>query len=274
MIYFLYGKSFRPIRWRKDLEYRLLFYLYFQITGAMNLFSERYKTYTTAELLKVIQNPGDYQLIAVNAAREELEYRNLSEEELMIAKSELDQEKQEEIRKKERRQALEESIREKGNVIADYINPIQKTKSRSGKLITSIFLVFMLISILQILTQYELIASLFTSPFSEWDFSVAVFLYPVIMTPLCAILFWRRLKIGWILFTVFLSSVITASLFMLVAYYLMELLLDALFYGNTLWTICSRKVFEVYRIEKDMIYKTIIPSAVITMLILGIAFLL
>lgn len=237
----------------------------------MNPFAERYKTYTNVDLLRVINTPRDYQPSAIEAAREELALRNLSTDELENAKSELEDEKRELIRKKEKREAIQDSIKEKGNVIPDYINPIQKSKPRSAKLITSIFLVFMLISVLQVVAQYDLAISLFSDSLSEWDFSVVLFLYPLVMTPVSVFLFWRRLKIGWVLFAVFLSSVVAGSLFMLLMYFAAEFLLVALFYGITLWVICSRKVYEVYRINKNTIYITIISSAIITLLTLAIA---
>ncbi len=50
----------------------------------MNEFSERYKTFTNSDLLRVIEDQADYQSEAVEAAKSEIEQRNLSDQEQSI----------------------------------------------------------------------------------------------------------------------------------------------------------------------------------------------
>lgn len=152
------------------------------------------------------------------------------------------------------------------------MNPdtIQESKSKPGKLITSISVVYILISVIQTAVQYELIVSLSTGSVSDWDFSVLLFLYPLIVTPVSVILFCCRLKVGWILFAVFLSSVVTGALFMLVVHFATEFLLLTLFYGLTLWIICSEKISAVYSIEQRFVYITVISTFIISVLVMGI----
>ena len=51
-----------------------------------NDFSEYYKTISNSELLTILDNPGDYQTLAVEAAKQEFSYRQLSDEEIQPAK--------------------------------------------------------------------------------------------------------------------------------------------------------------------------------------------
>lgn len=60
-----------------------------------NPFSELYKNYTTAELLEIVQLPSNYQPTAVEAAREILQSRNISEQDTIIAEKRIQETKAE-----------------------------------------------------------------------------------------------------------------------------------------------------------------------------------
>lgn len=60
-----------------------------------NPFSELYKNYTSAELLEIVQLPSNYQPTAVEAAREILQSRNISEQDTIIAEKRIEETKAE-----------------------------------------------------------------------------------------------------------------------------------------------------------------------------------
>ena len=67
----------------------------------MNPFTERYKTLSNTDLLKIIDNGADYQPLAVETAYTELENRKLAPEVLENAKAEINLELQQKVVQKE-----------------------------------------------------------------------------------------------------------------------------------------------------------------------------
>ena len=57
--------------------------------SSSNQFSAYYKTITATELLAILDNPGDYQPAAIEAAKAELESRQLSETAIQEARQPL-----------------------------------------------------------------------------------------------------------------------------------------------------------------------------------------
>ncbi|MEI6311986.1 MAG: hypothetical protein WCP57_06990 [Bacteroidota bacterium] len=60
-----------------------------------NPFSELYKNYSTAELLEIVQLPSNYKPTAIEAAREILQSRNISEQDTMLAVKRIEETKAE-----------------------------------------------------------------------------------------------------------------------------------------------------------------------------------
>ena len=56
---------------------------------AQNQFTEIYKTLSTIQLIAIIDNPADYQPLAVATAKAELDSRKLSAQEIESVKAEL-----------------------------------------------------------------------------------------------------------------------------------------------------------------------------------------
>ncbi len=71
----------------------------------MEDFIETYKTYSNSVLLKVIENPKDYQLLAVEAAKKVLESRQLTKEDIDAAKAEIA------IEEQKRKKAIDKKVK-------------------------------------------------------------------------------------------------------------------------------------------------------------------
>ena len=239
----------------------------------MSRLSEVYKTYSTTALLRIIENPGDYRPEAVKTAQDELQTRNLTSDDIDKARAELEAEPQELAAKRERRDEIKNMLKEKGSGIMDYINPIQDDADdarQSPRLINTIAIIFLAIALLQIITQFDLITGLFQ--YTGWDFSVAIFLFPVIIAPLAAILFWMKKTAGWILLTVYLSFALMGLLWMFFITYGPTFLIGSLFFSGTLWTVSQERIRSVFKISTDTMYVSIIVSILIVGAILGIYF--
>lgn len=239
----------------------------------MSQLSEVYKTYSATALLRIIENPENYRPEAVKTAHEELNARNLTPDDIDKARTELEAERQEAAAKKERHDKIKNTLKEKGSGIMDYINPIQNDEDDARKspgLINTIAIIFMAIALLQIATQFDLITGLFQD--TKWDFSVVIFLFPVIITPLAAILFWMKKPAGWILLSIYLSFALMGLLWMFFITYDPTFLIGSLFFSGTLWTISQERIRTVFKISTDTMYVSVIASIFIVGAILGIYF--
>jgi hypothetical protein len=239
----------------------------------MSQLSEVYKTYSVTALLRIIENPENYRPEAVKTARDELDARDLTSDDKNRAIAELEAERQELALKKEHREEIKNTLKEKGSGIMDYINPIQDNEDdtrKSPRLINTIAIIFLAIGLLQIITQFDLITGLFQN--TRWDFSVVIFLFPVIITPLAAILFWMKKTAGWILLSIYLSFALMGLLWMFFIAYDPTFLIGSLFFSGTLWTISQERIRSVFKISTDTMYVSVIASILIVGAILGIYF--
>jgi len=66
-------------------------------------FSEKFKTFSNTDLLRVIENPNDYQCQAVETAKIIFSERQLSKMEIKITKDELEIERLEKSRKEQQK---------------------------------------------------------------------------------------------------------------------------------------------------------------------------
>ncbi|MCR8526204.1 hypothetical protein WB334_25105, partial [Escherichia coli] len=115
-----------------------------------------YKTLATADLLGILANKKDYQQSAIEAAHQELNNRNLSESELSEAKQQLIEKKL--IKEKRKQKIIDAEIKIKNavNKVADNVNPIQKEKPTSDKIIKTIAIVYGGFFLLQLFSNFKL----------------------------------------------------------------------------------------------------------------------
>ncbi|MES1181883.1 MAG: hypothetical protein ABUL44_03720 [Flavobacterium sp.] len=107
-----------------------------------NDFIEYYKALPTVGLLEILSNKNDYQLPAIEAAQQEIDRRNISENELEEAKQQL---LEKTIRKENQKQKIADAeikLKRAVNRFADNVNPIQKEKPTPEKLIKTIAIVY------------------------------------------------------------------------------------------------------------------------------------
>ncbi|WP_029902133.1 hypothetical protein [Prevotella sp. 10(H)] len=245
----------------------------------MSQLSEIYKTYSNTALLRIVQTPADYRPEAVEAAQKELDSRQLLPIEIEEAKIQLEAEDQELISKREKRDKIKNTLAEKGTGIIDYINPVmdenagEDNRQKPPLIINTIAIVFLIISILQIVTQFYLLKGLFDN--GKWDFSVVLFLFPIIVTPLASILFWMKKRSGWILLAIYLGFAVMGMLWMLFISFDSMFLVGSLFFTGTLWCICQEKIREVFNISiKQMYYTILLSIAIMAIILVGYFFAL
>ncbi|MCK4661466.1 MAG: hypothetical protein KAT68_01265 [Bacteroidales bacterium] len=251
----------------------------------MNQFTERYKSYSNAELLKIIENSSNYQPEAVETAKNEIEQRQLTDKELKEAELELETQRQEKIKKNERRQNIENKVKEFGTSIVDTVNPIQQTIPTAQRLIRLITIMFGLISLYQFYKEFGILKFMFGNNGGIWDFSIVFYFLPLFLVPTATILFWFRKKLGWILLGTYLTYSAVNSIGLLIQTWNMEpigipafddifpqtspitYILTFLFFVGTMWVISKENVREIFAINRKTMMMTIGIVSILTIVL-------
>lgn len=249
----------------------------------MNQFSERYKSLSNSELLKIIDNAADYQPLAVETARREINARKLTDLELDKAREELRYIQEKENQKEAKKRELTQNVRKIVMYISDALNPIQKSPVSTGRLINLISLVFAGIAVYIVIKGIGMLNFMFTEN-EEWDFSVVLYLLPLIWLPLATILFWARKRLGWTLLSIYLSYNAVILIDTLIITWNFEptgiaaldsmatspvvSLMTLIFYVATICSVSQKKLRSVFNINKISMITTMGITVFISTLII------
>lgn len=227
-------------------------------------FEEKFNTYSNTDLLKIIDSPGDYQPQAVEVAKNIFASRQLNENEIEIAKAELAIQLQE----KEKKKDIENKVKKIGISLLDNINPIQTKKPSTDKQINAISIIFGGLFLIQLYRKFGLISFMFTDSDAKWDFIIVIDFLTLLIVPTASFLFFKRKKIGWTLFSIYLVYSVISSIglfFMIINIepigfksvdnffphiFPVFLILTILFFCGILWIICKEKIREIYLVDK------------------------
>lgn len=244
-------------------------------------FNEKFKTYSNTELLRIIDNPDGYKPKAVETAKTIFSDRRLTDEEIKIAKNELEIERQEKLNKEQKKRSIEDKFKYIGKSILDNVNPIQYETPTTEKTIKIISMLFGGLFLVQLYKELGMISFVSTDNSSDWDFSMVLYFLPVVFVPTATILFYKRKKSGWILLTMFLtySAILVIGLFILtinmepLAIPALENIFPEtspfthiftfLFFAGTIWAITRKNIRAVYTITKQTMILTISITAII-----------
>lgn len=166
----------------------------------MNNFEEKMTERSDAELIEITTTHRvDYQPEAVVAAELELKKRNLTSIQLTEAYEQLAKKQKILDNKKEKMQNLQKKVTD----ISETLHPLkEKSTDKTIKLITvglSIpFLIFLYGS-------YDLLLMIFQN-LNEIDFSVILYIIPIILFPIGLFGFWSFKKFGWIILTILITA--------------------------------------------------------------------
>ncbi len=237
-----------------------------------NNFTTLYKTWTTDKLLDIVDNPTDYQPLAVEAARQEIDSRQLTQEQLTDAKAEQDLRRQDKASKQQKIKDIEEKFKSVGSALADTFNPIQKDTPTTDKFIKLISLFIGGLFLYQLYKEFDMLKFMFTDDGGKWDFSMVLYFAPFIILPTAGLLFWFRKKIGWALTTIYFSYTAAGAILLFVSALNRQptgnQALDTLFpvvsptvyvgtfllFGGLTWTLCKENMREVYQVDKKSMF--------------------
>lgn len=168
-----------------------------------NHFTELYKTYSNPKLLEIIENGKDYQPIALEAAKTELESRKLTEAEITEAKQVLSAKQQEAEEKREASLVFQKRVQEVSVKVAHELNP---TTQKSHEFVIKLICIYLGLELLWTLyDRFSLIKFILFSPQSHWDPFSILFFVPFIYVPIAIYFLWKKTSIGWTLYVIMLS---------------------------------------------------------------------
>lgn len=240
-------------------------------------FSQTYKSYATAQLLRIIERAEDYQPAAVEAAKAEMDSRLLSDEELLDAQAELAAEKEQQNVKQQKAQQRKERISQAANLLtARPGKPFSATKA-----VNLIAVVFGVLFLIYLILEIRTIGYTFIE-IADGKFFMAISILPFIYIPLTLVMFFQKKRVGWILVTIYLTySAIAAAGTMIMTFNAqpsgipaldqafpipssVSLLLCLLFFVGTLAVMCRKSIRELFAVTRRMMVWTIAISVVAT----------
>jgi len=257
----------------------------------MTEFTERYKSLSNIELLKILEKQENYQKLAVESAKNELQNRKLSDKELEQVKSEILKQQLEKKKKTEKNIKREEKLKNYGKTFIETISPIQNEIQTPERIIRLITIVFGGISIYRFFKEFGILRYLFTNSNGGWDLSMLVYFFNLIILPIATFLFWKRKKTGWILLAIYLTYSAMSSLIM----FFMNLgrqpsgfanldtlfptvspltyLVTLVFFGSSLWAISKKEIRGLYDLNKSTLFKVIVFTIIINGILIITIFL-
>jgi hypothetical protein len=250
-----------------------------------NNFNEYYKKISDTELLTILDNPKDYQPMALEAAKKEFASRQLTDTEIQEARHLLLAKQAQKEKEKERIKAVETRITNAGHTFIDTINPIQSGIPSTEKTIRLIVIVFGGIFLYQFIKDFRIHVA-FVKDIPGNPFESSLYLLPLILLPVAIFTFWKRKKLGWILLTIFLTFSAVGAMWSLFqsfnwkpsglpvwdnlfprpspATYIIQLL----FLVGTVLVLCKKNIREVFSVEKQRVGITIGVTGIVTFILI------
>nr|WP_294905340.1 hypothetical protein [uncultured Lacibacter sp.] len=249
-----------------------------------NNFAAYYKTISNAELLSILDKPDNYQPIAIEAAKQELVNRELSETEIAEAREELNAVLLQEAEQKEKRKAFEEKLTNTGNELIDTISPVQPGAPSAERMLRFLVIVFGIMALYWSYKKWEEVWY-FSDVFLEYDESIMYFL-PLLVFIAGTILLWKRKSIGWSLVVIYMFVSVATIVFMFAKFFKSRfvddesdsaysffyisspyvLLIQLLFYGGSLWALSSKGIRQLLLVGENKFFFTFLVAAVLAFL--------
>lgn len=203
-------------------------------------FRKYYKTISLGELLDIVDNPDHYQPEAVEAARQELEDRQLPETAIDEARQPAVEKRLKRESEQERRNALNDKMIHAAQHFVGAVNPIQREPKRTDKIIKSIGSLYSLVGVVSMVGhRRSLLSAIREFPkypglgLLEWE--------PVILIIASVTGFFQKKRWGWLVLTG------TSTFF--------ALLNASLFYQTISWEISTRgKMVSLLRMDSPWVY--------------------
>lgn len=245
-------------------------------------FSSFYKRLSIAELLDILENPGSYQAVAIEAAKKEFSNRQLSEKELAILKNDQLENQLLMEEKEQKKKAFQDKMEYNGNSIIASINPDQEGISKNERSIRIVVVGLSAICFYQVIREIPTI-QIFIKDFADMPIVAFYLTLELIVLPLALFLFWKRRPTGWRLLTIWLTYFVVEKTTMFLSSFTLGLfsymiqlnstpgfIIHLIILCGALYIICRKDIREEFKIEKNDIVSIIIITTLLTWMFLWI----
>ena len=243
---------------------------------ASNQFSNYYKKISNAELLNILNNPRDYQPLALEAAKKEFSERQLSEADVKEAAEMLNEKRLQKHRQKEKIKSIENRIKAGGETLIDTLNPIQSgipTIEKRIRWITIVMAVFFLYNFIQDFKTHVFYAK----GIMRFPIESIIYLVLLLLLPVAVFTFWKRFKIGWILLVMYLGFSLIDVLLQTIAWSpdvsflqnffpqrsISTLIIQLIFLGGFIYVLCKQNIRNEFSINENKMIGTILVSGIL-----------
>ncbi len=228
-------------------------------------FAEYYKRISNTELFDILNNAEAYQPSAIEAAKNELSNRSLSEIEKGIANEPLIVKQLKKDRQAEKNRVLQEKINGAGESIFHAVKPDDTEEQLVNKKILFIVIIYGVYFVLTVTKEFLTIVGLIME-ITDSPFLVSFYLLPLITIPAALVTFWKRKTIGWSLLVLCVSFNAASNLIML--YKILFEKASMLYYDNIyrspvrgtnifylfilisiLYVLCKKNIRDIYKID-------------------------
>jgi hypothetical protein len=176
-----------------------------------NPFLETYRSFSNAALLEIMQNPANFEPIAVEAVRAEINSRQLTPNDLEAAHLELERLLQPSKKRALRRQRMREALAAGYITIAEELAPSPKItdEKRIRLACYGVGLLFLF----YVVPDFRFTIRILLDPHS-WEFSTLLMtIMPLVAIPVGLYYFWHKHPVGWIALTVWLNIFVVYILY-------------------------------------------------------------
>jgi hypothetical protein len=250
-----------------------------------NDFIEYYKTISDTELLSILDNPQDYQALAIEAAKEEFANRQLSDTEIQEARQPLLAKQLQKEKEREKVKAVETKIKSAGHTFIDTINPIQSGIPSTEKTIRLIVIIFGAIFLYQFITDFRTNLA-YIKDIPRFPFESIIILLPQVLLLIATITFGKRKTLGWTLLTVFLTFSAVGAMWLLFQSFNWKpsgfggldnlfprpspttYIIQLIFLIGTMYVVCKTNIREVFSIDKQKMAATIGITGLVTFVLM------
>jgi hypothetical protein len=248
-------------------------------------FRKYYSTVSNTELLSILDNPHDYQPSALEAAKEELAKRQLSDNELEEARLPLVQRQTKKALERERVEAVESRFKLAGHHILETLNPFQPGITATERLIRLVIVIFGGLFLYEFIVGFSINLA-YIKDLTRFPLESSIVLAPQLILLLGIILFWMRKAWGWVLLTMYSSFFLVATLWLAfqstsrdITYLpemeglfarpsLFDYGLQVALSGGMLFLLGTQKIRNAYRISDQRMVATLFFSALGSLILL------
>lgn len=169
----------------------------------MNEFKDKFKKFDNRQLLKIVAEPENYQVAAIEAAKTELKLREVTDDESREVLSELN-----ELRKKKKH--TDDQLKNGANSFGDFVRelseilkPIHASPQSQERKINLMVLVFGSIALYRWYKELPM----YFSYIGNWSINdilgATIYHLPVLLLSIGVVLFWLRKRLGWFIMSAF-----------------------------------------------------------------------